>query len=153
VRYIVEDEERRQNSIDYIKKQNLIQPIEVHIKEYKKNRSRSQNDTMWMWYKDIGDHIGCTQEELHLEVKIRVFGSIKSKIRMFKGDESVWVDLLEGKSKILHSKECDNFYELTIETPKKKSTKSLTTKEMVEFMSAIEMLAIELNVKIRYHDD
>ena len=74
MRFILIDDQRRLNAIEYIKQQNINKPLQVDIKPYKKNRSNSQNNTMWMWYEDLADHFGYTPEELHEELKVKFLG-------------------------------------------------------------------------------
>lgn len=122
MKYIIQDDERRQNAIDHIKLLNLTDPVEVHIKPYKKNRTKSQNDLIWMYYKVIGDFMGMTSEDLHELMKVRILGV----------DEKT----VDGQ---------------LIRTPK--SSTKLSTKDMMDFISAIEMLAVELGLELPRPDD
>ena len=72
MRYILTDEVRRLNAIEYIRQQKGV--LQVDIKPYKKNRSNSQNSTLWMWLSDLADHFGYTPEELHEELKVKFLG-------------------------------------------------------------------------------
>ncbi len=122
MKYILDGDERRDNAIEHIKLLDLTKPIEVHIKPYKKNRTKSQNDLIWAYYAVIGDHMGMKPDELHELMKVRVLGT----------EEKV----VNGRTLIYP-----------------KSSTTLSTKEMAEFISAIEMLAVELGLKLPVHDD
>lgn len=73
-KFILIDEQRRENAIAYIKGIDIGVPVEVNIKPYKKNRTNSQNSVLWMWYKPLGNHLGYTSEQLHEVLKIRFLG-------------------------------------------------------------------------------
>lgn len=74
MKFIIQDDKRRNEAIRFLNEMDVFKPIEVHIKPYKKNRTKSQNDTMWMWYEEIGKFMGHTPEELHRLMKVRVLG-------------------------------------------------------------------------------
>ena len=65
MRYIIMEEQRRQDAIKELQDADISKPIEVTIKVYKKNRTNSQNNLMWMWYPPIADYTGYTEDELH----------------------------------------------------------------------------------------
>jgi hypothetical protein len=74
MQYILVDERRKQDAMDYVTKLDGSVVFEVVIRPYKKNRSRSQNNTMWMWYEDLSEHTGYTPEELHEVLKAEFLG-------------------------------------------------------------------------------
>ena len=74
MKYILIDEQRRNNAIEYIKKIDIKKPIEVLIRKYKKNRSLAQNNTYWMWIADIAPELGYTDNELHELFKVQFLG-------------------------------------------------------------------------------
>ena len=122
MKFILIDEVRRNNAIDHLQNIDITKPIEVFIRPYKKNRTRAQNSTIWMWYEVIGDYLGMSSEDLHELMKVRVLG-IEEKT-------------INGE---------------LIRTPK--SSAKLSTREMADFMTAIEVLAIEFGLKLPYPDD
>ena len=65
MQYLLIDNNRRNNAISYINSLDLQRNYEVIIRPYKKNRTRTQNNTMWMWYDPIAEYTGYTPEELH----------------------------------------------------------------------------------------
>ena len=122
MKYILIDEQRRNNAIEYIKSLDIKKPIEILIKPYKKNRSLSQNSTYHMWLADIAPEFGYKPEELHETLKVR-----------FLGVKEYMVD--------------------GVKLIKPKSTTELSTKEMAEYMSMVEMLAHSHNIRLRIPDD
>jgi len=80
VLYIIIDQERKSNCLEYIKSLPHDGTICVEVKEYIKNRTTAQNRTMWMWYNDITSGTGTTPESLHREMKIRHLGVTKEII-------------------------------------------------------------------------
>lgn len=65
MRYILIDEQRRQNAIRELQELDISKPMQVDIKPYKKSRTNAQNNLMWMWYPPIAEYTGYTEEELH----------------------------------------------------------------------------------------
>lgn len=74
MKFIIRDEERRYNALNYIKGHSLQSPLEVSVRPYKKNRSRSQNNVMWMWYDIMSHDTGMSIEELHETFKVKFLG-------------------------------------------------------------------------------
>lgn len=74
MKYILIDEQRRNNAIEYIKQIDIKKPIEVLIRKHKKNRSLAQNSTYWMWIADIAPELGYTDNELHELFKVQFLG-------------------------------------------------------------------------------
>lgn len=122
MRYILVDEQRRQNAIKELEGVDISKPLEVTIKPYKKNRTNSQNNLMWMWLPDIAKHFGYTVEELHEVLKVRFLG-IESRMV----DKQVLIQPI--------------------------STTSLTTKQMAEYLTKIEVLAQANDIILRIPDD
>lgn len=132
MKYILKDGFRKQSCVEHINKLDLRYPWAVEITRYRPNRSRSQNNTMWLWYSVIADHVGMDPKDLHEEMKARVLGlEEKTMPRFFLG-----VDY--GQTR-------------TIITPR--STTGLTVEEMTNFLTAIQTLAASLNVKLPMPDD
>jgi len=78
--YIIKDEQRRSNCISYIAEMPINKAQSVEIKQYRKNRSKSQNRTLWMWYNTIGEHIGMTPDDLHELLKVRILGTVEKEV-------------------------------------------------------------------------
>ena len=122
MKYILIDEQRRNNAIEYIKGLDIKKPIEILIKPYKKNRSLAQNSTYHMWLADIAPEFGYKPEELHETLKVGFLGVVEN--------------VVDGVKLI-----------------RPKSTTELSTKEMAEYLSMVEMLAHSLNIRLRRPDD
>jgi hypothetical protein len=64
---------REQRNIDYAIKQlteiDLSKPHVVKISEFKRTRSTAQNSLLWKWLTVIGNSVGLTKDELHLQFK------------------------------------------------------------------------------------
>ncbi len=74
------DESKRNQVIEAIKVMGIKKPISVEIKEFRKNRTLSQNRLMWSWINILADHIGETSEDLHEMLKQRFLGIVQKKI-------------------------------------------------------------------------
>ncbi len=86
MRYILIDEKRRENALEYLKWINISKPVEVTIKPYRKNRSNAQNNLYHMWKKPIAEHFGYTEDELHEVLKVRFIGI---EVKMVAGQKLV----------------------------------------------------------------
>jgi len=88
--YILIDEARRSNALEYIKALSLKKPVSVEIKEYRKNRSGAQNRTYWMWVNLMAEEYGYEPEELHESFKKTFLGEedrivFGKPVKMVKG--------------------------------------------------------------------
>jgi len=97
-------------------------PMTVEIKERKITRSVMQNALMWKWYTVLGDHFGYTKDEMHEELATRFLGIVERKT-------------IGGR--------------LLIEP---RSTASLNTKEMTEYLDKIHALALNQEIKLPQPD-
>ncbi len=74
MRFILLDEQRRQNAIDFIKSLDLRSPVEVLINVAKRKRTNIQNNLYWLWCTHISEVTGYTEEELHEIFKAEFIG-------------------------------------------------------------------------------
>jgi hypothetical protein len=72
--FVITSKEQRAKAAEYVAKLRANPIMIVEVKEYKKNRSTSQNRLLWMWYGIIAKDQGNTPEELHEAMKVRVLG-------------------------------------------------------------------------------
>lgn len=82
--FIVKDEQKRAQVIQAIQAMSLNKAMCVEVKEYRKNRSNSQNRLMWSWINIIADFVGETAENVHESFKQKLLGTVRRKIM---GDE------------------------------------------------------------------
>lgn len=122
MRFILIDEKRRENALEYLKWINISKPVEVTIKEYIKNRSNSQNNLYHLWKKPLAEHFGYTEEELHEVLKVRFLGIEEKTVAGQKLVQPI-------------------------------STTSLTTKQMAEYLTKIEILAKANDIVLKMPDD
>lgn len=111
----------QQNCINHLLHVHLDGKTEVVFREHKSQRSLNQNALLWKWYTIIGNEIGYDAEDLHEMMKAKIFGTKKLKTKT-----------LDGKP-------------VTLTVPNGTTTK-LDTKQMSEFIEAVEMLAGELGI-------
>ncbi len=78
--FIIKDETRRDSVINAVRMLNISNPVSVEIKEYKKNRSTSQNRMYWKWVNVLADYQGYASEEMHEVLKQSLLGTIQRKI-------------------------------------------------------------------------
>jgi len=116
--YLLIDEQRKQNAIDHINKLGTGETWEVVIREYKKKRSLSQNNLYWLWLPYLASHFGYADDEMHDELKYAFIG------------EEVYT----------------NRKGVTRTRPQ--STTKLKVKEMAEYLTKIEILAGNNDIKL-----
>ena len=73
--FILLDDMRRDNALAYIRALNLGKKYSVEVKEYRKNRSNSQNRLYWSWVNLIAKDTGYEPDELHETFKQRFLGT------------------------------------------------------------------------------
>ena len=121
--YLLIDEKRKQNAIDHIKKLPESDKWEVVIQEYKKKRSLAQNRLYWMYLPYLADHFGYSKDDMHDELKYHFIG------------EEHYIGR-KGVARI-----------------RPKSTTKLNVKQMVEYLTKIELLAQDNDIKLPIPDD
>lgn len=72
--FILIDEQRRQNAVNFLQRLSLKRTYSVEIKEYRKNRSNSQNRLYRAWLHLIADAYGYEDGELHEAFKQEFLG-------------------------------------------------------------------------------
>lgn len=72
--FILIDEQRRQNAVNFIQSLGLKRTYSVEIKEYRKNRSNAQNRLYWSWLHIIADTTDNDANDLHEMFKGRLLG-------------------------------------------------------------------------------
>ena len=78
--FILIDEQRRGNALEFIRSLNIRKPYSIEIKEYRKNRSTAQNRLYWSWLRVLSAFTGYGDDELHELFKIRLLGTVEKKI-------------------------------------------------------------------------
>ena len=78
--FIIDSKEARAKATRYVAAIQGSPTMCVEIKPYKKSRSQSQNRLLWLFYGVIAQDIGCTPEDLHEQMKVRVLGVEKKVI-------------------------------------------------------------------------
>ncbi len=83
--FILLDEERRNNAIESIKRMNINgRKLSVEIKEYRKNRTNSQNRLYWSWINLFSQHTGYSSDEMHEQFAVQFLGI---EDRIVKGEK------------------------------------------------------------------
>ena len=77
--FILLDDMRRDNALAYIRALNLGKKYSVEVKEYRKNRSNSQNRLYWSWVNIIAKDTGYDPDDMHDTFKQRFLG-VEEKI-------------------------------------------------------------------------
>lgn len=80
MQYILIDNLRRNNAIEYIQLLDITKLYEIIVRPYKKNRSVAQNRLMWDWVEVMADYCGYTKEAMHKELKVKFLGVTEEMI-------------------------------------------------------------------------
>lgn len=122
--YIIDSKQRRTDAAQAVANLRSHPVMQVEIKEYRKNRSTSQNRLYWMWLNIMAkDTVGDNgADELHEQLKVKFLG-VEHKI-------------INGIACIIP-----------------KSTSSLTVGEFTEYLHKVEQLALELDIALPIPDD
>lgn len=133
MRFILQDEIRRGNCIEYIKRLDLRKPQLIDIKQWVKRRSESQHNLYWMWVnviaKSKGDH---TPDDLHTAFKSHFLGGRWMHFNPYFDDAGVYHD---GRVFIPNS------------------TTTLSTQEFSTYLNKIEAYAHREGITLPYPDD
>jgi hypothetical protein len=120
--FILTSPERKEAALRYINMLNGAKPFSIEIKEYRKNRSKSQNRLYWSWIHILAVHTGYDDEELHEEFKVRLLGVEEKTVYGQKLIQPI-------------------------------STATLNTKQFTDYLTRIELVAIEMGVQLPHPDD
>lgn len=90
----------------------------ISIEEKTLTRSTRQNSIYWKWITIMGDHFGYSKDEMHEELAARFLGMVERKTI--------------GGRKIIEPR----------------STKTLSTKEFGEYLTTIQALAMQQNIRL-----
>lgn len=133
-------------AIDQIRRVDLSKVHVVTIKEYSPKRSEAQNKIYWLWCRTLGDQIGMTKDEMHIEFK----GRYVLPVLLTEGDEEttemneaikvVWQAGL--KQQAITAKR--NMIRHTVSTTK------LTVKQFTVFLNDIEQYARDGQIALPY---
>lgn len=72
--FIIDSEARRSAALKYLSEMPLSRSTSVEIKDYHRNRTKSQNRLYWMWVHIIAPFCGYDEEELHLILREQFLG-------------------------------------------------------------------------------
>lgn len=133
--FLLIDEQRRQNCIAEISRLDLSRVKSVEIKNYRKNRSTSQNRTYWMWLNTMSDVLGYSSDDLHEVFKQKFLGLEEYVVNVRREGKA-------GKAVVLREIMC-----------RPKSTVKLSVGEFSEYLNKVEELAKEMNITLPYPDD
>lgn len=94
--------------------------VVVTVEKKRKRRSLNQNNLLWMWYTVIGDEIGYTKEEVHAAMGDKFLKERKFVTNKLTGEVVEFMHI--------------------------RSTTTLSTVEMMEYMSSVEREAAEMGI-------
>lgn len=102
----------------------------VRIGDYKKNRSRAQNDTLHQWIGLIAEHTGYTMDEVKDKLVLSLWEPVKREIKVKTNGKLESYTLIE-----------------------RRSTTTLSVEEMSRLMDATVMVASDLGIVLPFGDE
>lgn len=120
--FVLNNDQRKQASIQYINMLNKDKVFSVEVKEYRKNRSNSQNRLYWSWIHILAGHTGYSEEEMHEEFKVRLLGVEEKHVYGQKLIQPI-------------------------------STAKLNTKQFTDYLTRIELVAMQMGLQLPHPDD
>jgi len=124
--FIIRNEQNRQQCIDAIRNMPLHPVQQVKIGDYKRNRTREQNDALHSWFRAIAEHTGYTEEEVKDKLVLTVFEPTHRQVKVKRGNEFEEYTLVE-----------------------RRSTADLSVEEFIRLQDATLMVAHTLNVTLQ----
>lgn len=92
MQFTIKTEADKIRAMDWIRQMPLSPVLSVEIDEYKRNRTITQNKTMWSWSKIIGDFEGYDKDTIKTEAVLSAFPAEKKTFKIRIGNE--YEDLL-----------------------------------------------------------
>jgi len=140
-------EEHRQQALATIRDLPLAPVHKISIREYKKDRSASQNRLYWQWLTVIGDGLGEPKEEVAERYKDKFLVNIYERdnpdyAEMIQSLRSIWQQGMKAEAVNLRKK----IVALT-------STTTATVSQMAELLTSIEHDAVSLNICLPHPED
>lgn len=137
MRFILSTGEAVKSCVNAVLQCNIKKPMVVTIKEYKKNRSTSQNAVYWMWLEVISKDTGFTKDELHDRFRLQLFSEIDDIDPTVERTVKYKID---GKIQDV------TLTEIT-------SSTELNTKQFTEYLQKIEILASSIDIVLPRPED
>ncbi len=128
----LKNEEIRQHLIEVINGLPLDPVHVIEIKPYKRNRSMEQNAYYWKLLRIMGDDLGYSVDELHVEMKKRFL--LPYLISKEPELENAAIENEEALARVI-------------------STTILKVNEFSEYLEQVIKLAMSLGIKIPYKED
>jgi len=144
---IISSEELRKRALVVIQALPLEPVLEVVIREYKKDRSSSQNALYWQWLTIIGNELGETKEELHEQYKGKFLVSI------YERDDLDYAEMLQTLRDVYREGMRDKALSLRKKIVALTSTTTATVVQMTEYLQAIDHDAASMSIYLPHPDD
>lgn len=124
--FVIRTEADRLRCIDAIRDMPLYPVQQVKISDYKRNRSKEQNDAFHAWVSIISDHTGYTEEETKDKLVLATFEPIIRTVQVRRGGKVEEITLIE-----------------------RRSTANLTVEEFCRLQDTTMMVAHTLNISLQ----
>lgn len=139
------DEARKRRACEIISTADNNKVVE--IKEYRANRSASQNALMWSWTTVIANELGETKDAVHTRHKE------KHLIRILERDDKEFAEMMEALRELHRQglrKEAIFLHKRIVDMS---STTRLNVTQFTEYLNDIEKHAATLGIMLPHPDD
>lgn len=143
-RYILKSESGKKDVLSRILDLPTSDPWEVLVRPYKFNRSVEQNRLYWKWMTLCAGEWGGTKEEWH-----DVFKQ-KYAIQIWIRDDAGYAEMAEA---VKHLEGTREYFPLKRKIIEMTSTKDFNTKQMSEYMEAVEKCCLEHSIVLPVPDE
>lgn len=124
--FVIKTEQERARCLDAIRNMPLYPVQQVKIGDYKRNRTREQNDAFHSWCRAISEATGYTEEEVKDKLVLSVFPPVTRQVKVKRGSQFEEYTLIE-----------------------RRSTADLTVEEFTRLQDAVLMVAHQLGVALQ----
>ena len=125
-----------------------LEPIsEIVIREYKKDRSYSQNRIYWQWLTVIANELGESKESLHERYKDKYL------VNIYERDDQEYAEMIQSLRNIYTQGMKVEAVNLRKKIVALTSTTTATIPQMTEYLDCIDHNAAELGIRLPVPED
>lgn len=140
-------EVQRSHAIELLRAIPLDIVHTVEIRQYKKDRSASQNSMYWQWLTIIGNELGESKETLHERYKDDFL------VQIYERDNPEYAEMIQSLRGVWKAEMKNEAVALRKQIVALTSTTTATTVQMSEYMTSIERKVAELGIMLPHPED
>ncbi|MBT4644091.1 MAG: hypothetical protein HOC09_35265 [Deltaproteobacteria bacterium] len=145
--FVIQNKEVLARLTAYIKAQPAKPILEVAVKEHHKDRTLSQNSTLWMWNTDIANEWGWTKKEVHKHYKKEIL------VHIYERDDSGYRAMIQSVRDVHKAGLVQQAKALADQIVDMTSTTDASVKQFAEYLTEIERDCISKGIPLRHPED